>query len=340
MMKVFITGGAGFVGSNYIHYALKNHPDWDIVNVDKLTYAGNLNNLTSVMNHPKHKFIKGDIADAPFIDDILKQGFELVVNFAAETHVDRSILDPTPFIQTNMVGTQVLLDAVKKFKIPRILHISTPEVYGGASPATGKFKEDAPFMPNNPYSASKAGGDLICRAYFRTYGINYCLSRFANAYGPYQYPEKLIPLTITYALQDKPIPVYGNGQDRRNWIYVDDVCQALDLIIAKGRPGEAYNIPSQYEMTNLELVKRILKILQKSEKLITFVAERPAHDWQYPLHGSKIAKELKWKMSVPFERALNETIQWYVQNKKWWQELKVLDYREYYQKIAESKKKD
>lgn len=333
-MEVLITGGAGFVGSNFIRYALRKHADWEIVNLDKLTYAGNLENLRDIANSAHYRFVKGDIADSALVDDLFKSGFDLVVNLAAETHVDRSILDPTPFVDTNMKGTQIILDAARKFGATKIIHISTPEVYGGSSPYSGRFKEDAPLQPNNPYSASKAGGDLLCRAYGRTYGLKISLTRFANAYGPYQYPEKLLPLTITKAMKNEPIPLYGDGLDRRNWIFVDDVCHAIDMIIEKGRPGEVYNIGSDYEMTNLDLVNKVLEIMGKPRSFIKFVPNRPAHDWQYVLDSTKIKTELGWELAVPFDEAVTKTIKWYETNRLWWERLQVLDYADYYQKLS------
>ena len=338
-MRLLVTGGAGFVGSNFIHYVLHKHADWEIANLDKLTYAGNLENLKDIENHPRYRFVKGDIADQDLINELFSEGFDLVVNFAAETHVDQSIIDPAPFVETNVKGTQVLLEGAKRHGIKKFIHISTPEVYGGSSPLQeDKFTEESPFWPNNPYSASKAAADLLCRAYYRTYGLPVMLTRFANAYGPYQYPEKLIPLTITNALRDKLIPIYGDGQHRRNWIYIEDVCLAIDLIIQGGRAGEAYNIGSSHEMSNLELVYKILDILHKPYDLVTFVPDRPAHDWQYPLDSTKLMKELGWQLTSDFEKALRETVQWYIDSKTWWENLQVLDYGKFYQEISESKR--
>jgi len=332
--RILITGGAGFVGSNYIHYILQKYENWHVVNLDKLTYAGNLETLKDISEDPRYQFIKGDIADSDLVDKLMQTGFDLVINFAAETHVDRSILDPAPFMKTNIIGTYTLLEGVRRYGIKRFIHLSTPEVYGGASPTSGKFKENSPLLPNNPYSASKAAADHICRAFHRTYDVNVSYTRFANAFGPYQYPEKLMPLAITFALKSKPIPVYGDGQDRRNWIFVDDICRAIDLIIEEGKPGEAYNIPSEYEMTNLDLVTKVLDILDKPHDLIKFVPQRPAHDWQYPLDSTKIKKDLKWEMVHKFDDAVKSTIDWYVKNERWWQKLPVLDYSSYYKQLA------
>jgi dTDP-glucose 4,6-dehydratase len=332
--RILITGGAGFVGSNYIHYVLQKYEHWHVVNLDKLTYAGNLETLKDISEDPRYQFIKGDIADSDLVDKLMQTGFDLVINFAAETHVDRSILDPAPFMKTNIIGTYTLLEGVRRYGIKRFIHLSTPEVYGGASPTSGKFKENSPLLPNNPYSASKAAADHICRAFHRTYGVNVSYTRFANAFGPYQYPEKLMPLAITFALKNKPIPVYGDGQDRRNWIFVDDICRAIDLIIEKGKPGEAYNIPSEYEMTNLDLVTKVLDMLDKPHDLIKFVPQRPAHDWQYPLDSTKIKRDLKWEMVHKFDDAVKSTIDWYVKNERWWQKLPVLDYSSYYKQLV------
>jgi len=338
-MMVLITGGAGFVGSNYIRHAIQKYPDWKIINLDKLTYAGNLENLKDIENNPRYQFIKGDIADPKLINRLFNQKINLVINFAAETHVDRSIIDPAPFIETNAKGTFVLLDGANKFGVAKFIHISTPEVYGGKVQPHQLFNEESPFSPTNPYSASKAAGDLLCRAYYYTHGLNISLTRFANAYGPYQYPEKLLPLTITRALKDEPIPIYGKGQYKRNWIYISDICHAIDLIIDKGRPGEAYNIGSGHERSNLDLVHKVLDILRKPRTLVKFTPDRPAHDWQYPLDSNKIMTELGWQLTANFDEALEKTIQWYQQNEAWWKKLGVIDYAVYYGKIRASKQR-
>ncbi|MFC1913746.1 dTDP-glucose 4,6-dehydratase [Chloroflexota bacterium] len=337
-MKVLITGGAGFVGSNYVHHTLKSHSSWYIINLDKLTYAGNLGNISDLEEHQRHTFVQGDIADATLMEQLFSQEkFELVVNFAAETHVDRSIIDPAPFMRTNALGTQTLLEASRRHGVKKFLHLSTPEVYGGIQPGQEFFTEESPFAATNPYSASKTAADIMCLAYHHTYGLDISFTRFANAYGPNQYPEKLVPLATTHALQDKPIPLYGQGQYRRNWIHVDEICRALDIIIEKGRSGAAYNIGSGYEMSNLEIVRRILAILGKPPDLITFVPDRPGHDWQYPLDSTRIKTELGWELTVNFEEALEKTVNWYTANRPWWQNLEVLDYREQYRQIAESR---
>ncbi len=341
MKKVLITGGAGFVGSNFIHYVLHKYSDWEITNLDKLTYAGNLENLRDIENDPRYRFVKGDIADQNIVNELLSEGLDLIVNFAAETHVDRSFVNPDPFVETNVRGTQVLLEGARKCGVKKFVHLSTPEVYGGSSPLRSgeKFTEESPLLPNNPYSASKAAADMMCRAYYRTYGLSVMLTRFANAYGFYQYPEKLMPVAITNALRDKPIPIYGDGKHRRNWIYAEDICRAIDLIIHGGREGEAYNIGSEYEMSNLELVHKILDILGKPHNPVTFVADRPSHDWQYPLDSSKIRKELGWQLTSDFEQAVADTIEWYEQNRAWWERIEVINYGDYYENIAQSKRR-
>ncbi len=341
-MRLLVTGGAGFVGSNFVHFILGKHRDWEIVNLDKLTYAGNTANLADLKGEARHTFVRGDIADARVVDKILAgQDFDLIVNFAAETHVDRSFLDPGLFVRTNVLGTQTLLEGARQHNVRKFIHISTPEVYGGTSPLKPgeKFTEESPFLPNNPYSASKAGADMVCRAYHQTYGLYVMYTRFANAYGPYQYPEKLLPLATTYALSDKPIPLYGDGTYRRNWIHIDDICRAIDLIIQKGRSGQAYNIGSGYEMSNIDLVHRILDILHKPHRLVTFVPDRPSHDWQYPLDSTRIMTELGWKMTGTFEDGLRTTVNWYKENRQWWEKLTVLDYGKAYREISRTKGK-
>lgn len=336
-MKVLITGGAGFVGSNFIHYALKKHPDWEIINLDKLTYSGNIENLRDLEGNPRYRFIKGDIADTQLVESVLSKGVEIIVNFAAETHVDRSFIDPAPFVETNAKGTFTLLEAARKYGIKRFVHISTPEVYGGAAPTKWPFTEDDAFRPNNPYSASKAAADLLCQAYFMSYGLPVMFTRFANVYGPSQYPEKLLPLTITNALRNRPIPIYGDGQYRRNWIYVEDVCRAIDMIIDKGKPSEAYNIGSGYEMSNIELVRKVLKLMEKPEALIVFVPDRPSHDWQYPLDTTKIEKEIGWRLESDFEKTLIDTIEWYKQNIWWWEKFESIDFGKLFEEIKRKK---
>lgn len=329
-MKILVTGGAGFIGSNFIRYILGKHPNWEIVNLDKLTYAGNLENLRDVEDNPGYHFVKGDIADRELVDKL--QGFGVIVNFAAESHVDRSILDPSPFIRTNVQGTQVLLEGARQHKIKLFLQISTDEVYGSLG-AQGKFIEESPLLPNSPYAASKAAADCLCRAYYHTYGLPIIITRCSNNYGPFQFPEKLIPLVITNALEGKEIPIYGDGLNVRDWIHVEDHCRALDLITEQGKPGEIYNIGGNCEKTNLELVHYILDIMGKPHTLITFVADRPGHDRRYALETSKIEHELGWRPSVPLEKGLRETVRWYIQNESWWRRIKSGEYVKYYERI-------
>ncbi len=331
-MKVLVTGGAGFIGSNFIRYVLSRHPDWEITNLDKLTYAGNLDSLRDVDSCPRYLFVKGDIANRKVVDKVLKQGFDVIVNFAAESHVDRSIIDSSPFIKTNVQGTQVLLEGARQHGVKLFLHISTDEVYGSLG-TEGKFTEESPLLPNSPYAASKAAADCLCRAYYRTYGLPVIITRCSNNYGPFQFPEKLIPLVITNALEDKSIPIYGNGLNVRDWIYVADHCQALDLIIQQGKPGEIYNIGGNNNTTNLELVKYILNIMGKPRSLITFVSDRPGHDRRYALDTTKIRQQLHWKLTTSFEEGLRRTIQWYLENESWWRKIKSGEYIKYYHRM-------
>ena len=331
-MKVLVTGGAGFIGSNFIRYALKEHADWQIINLDKLTYAGNLENLRDVEEDTRYHFVKGDIADANLVRSLLSENIEAVVNFAAESHVDRSIMDSAPFIDTNVRGTQVLLESAREQGTRLFLQVSTDEVYGSLG-TEGKFTEESPLLPNSPYSASKASADLLCRAYYHTYGLPVMITRCSNNYGPFQFPEKFIPLVITNAREEREIPLYGDGLNVRDWIYVEDHCRALDMVIQKGRPGEIYNVGGSCEKTNLELVKLILDFLGKPQSLIKFVADRPGHDRRYALETSKIEHELEWEPSVYFERGLRETVKWYTGNEDWWRRIKSGEYAEYYDRI-------
>jgi len=334
-MKILVTGGAGFIGSNFIYYMLRSYPDIQITNLDKLTYAGNLDNLAIVEKDSflssRYKFIKGDIADAGLIDRIMAEGFDAIINFAAESHVDRSIEDAGIFLKTNVLGTQNLLEGLKKHKIERFIQISTDEVYGSLG-SEGKFTEHSPLMPNSPYSASKASADLICRAYFRTFHLPIIITRCSNNYGPYQFPEKLIPLFITNALEDLPLPLYGDGLNIRDWIHVEDHCRAIDLVLRKGREGEIYNIGGNCEKTNLEITRIILEKLNKPETLITFVKDRPGHDRRYAISMDKIEKELGWKPTFSFEVGIEKTINWYQENSWWWQKIKSGEYRKYYER--------
>ena len=330
-MKLLVTGGAGFIGSNFVHYALKEHPDWEITNLDKLTYAGNLENLKDIQDQPGYHFVKGDIADRKFVDKLLGQGFDVIVNFAAESHVDRSILDASPFIETNIKGTQILLEGARQYKLGRFIQVSTDEVYGSID--SGRFTEESTLSPNSPYSASKTAADLLCRAYFKTHRLPAIITRCTNNLGPYQFPEKLIPLVITNALEDKPVPVYGDGLNIRDWIFVVDHCRALDVVIQKGQPGEIYNIGSGNEKTNLELIRKLLELLDKPQGLIQFVTDRPAHDRRYALDCAKIATELGWKPAFSFEKALSATVDWYLKNESWWRSIKSGEYSKYYKKM-------
>jgi len=330
-MKLLVTGGAGFIGSNFIRYILGEHPDWEVTNLDKLTYAGNLENLKDIENKPRYCFVKGDIADRELVDKLLRQGFDVIISFAAESHVDRSILDASPFIETNIKGTQTLLEGARQYKVGRFIQVSTDEVYGSIE--QGKFTEVSPLLPNSPYAASKASADLLCHAYWKTYQLPVIITRCSNNMGPFQFPEKLIPLAITNALENKPIPIYGDGLNVRDWIFAEDHCRALDLVIQQGKPGEVYNIGATNEKTNLELVESILDIMEKPKSLIKFIADRPGHDRRYALNTSKIAKELGWNSLYSFEKALAATIDWYVNNKPWWRQIKSGEYAEYYQRM-------
>ncbi|MEK4286302.1 MULTISPECIES: dTDP-glucose 4,6-dehydratase [Paenibacillus] len=327
-MKLLVTGGAGFIGSNFVLYMLQQHPDYQIVNVDALTYAGNLENLKSIENHPNYTFVKADITDVTAMDELISQGVDVVVNFAAESHVDRSILEPEVFVKTNVLGTQVLLDAAKKYSITKFVQVSTDEVYGSLG-ATGLFTEETPLAPNSPYSASKAGGDLLVRAYHETFGLPVNITRCSNNYGPYQFPEKLIPLMISRALADQALPVYGDGMNIRDWLYVEDHCSAIDLVIHKGVNGEVYNIGGNNERTNVHIVNTVLQELGKPNSLITYVQDRPGHDRRYGIDPTKIMNELGWKPKHTFETGIKETIQWYLNNREWWTRIQSGEYQKY-----------
>ncbi|WFB58108.1 dTDP-glucose 4,6-dehydratase [Paenibacillus sp. BR1-192] len=327
-MRLLVTGGAGFIGSNFILYMMQQHPDYKIINMDDLTYAGNLENLEPVEKEANYTFIQADIADKQAVDQIFQQGIDVVVNFAAESHVDRSILEPEVFVNANVLGTQVLLDASKKYGVTKFVQVSTDEVYGSLG-ETGLFSESTPLAPNSPYSASKAGGDLLVRAYHETFGLPVNITRCSNNYGPYQFPEKLIPLMISRALNDEPLPVYGDGMNIRDWLYVEDHCSAIDLVIHQGRVGDVYNIGGNNERTNIHIVKTILEELGKPETLIQFVKDRPGHDRRYGIDPTKIMKELGWKPKHNFETGIKETITWYLSNKEWWTRIQSGEYREY-----------
>ncbi|MCG7384158.1 dTDP-glucose 4,6-dehydratase [Paenibacillus sp. ACRRY] len=330
-MKLLVTGGAGFIGSNFVMYMLDQHPDYEIINVDALTYAGNLENLKSLEGNARHTFVKADITDAAQMDRLIGQGVDVLVNFAAESHVDRSILEPGVFVQTNVNGTQALLEGAKKHNISKFVQVSTDEVYGSLGP-TGLFTEDSPLQPNSPYSASKAGGDLLVRAYHETFGLPVNITRCSNNYGPYQFPEKLIPLMISRALADEALPVYGDGLNIRDWLYVEDHCSAIDLVIHQGRNGEVYNIGGNNERTNVHIVKTILEQLCKPESLIKYVQDRPGHDRRYGIDPTKTMSELGWKPKHTFETGIKETIHWYLDNKEWWTRIQSGVYQQYYAK--------
>ena len=335
-MKILVTGGAGFIGGNFVHYMVNKYPEDMIVNLDLLTYAGNLETLKPVENKPNYKFVHGDIADRPFIMDLFeKEQFDVVVNFAAESHVDRSITNPGIFVQTNVLGTQTLLDASRQFGVKRYHQVSTDEVYGDLPLDRPDlfFTETTPIHTSSPYSASKASADLFVLAYYRTFGLPVTVSRCSNNYGPYHFPEKLIPLMISRALADESLPVYGKGENVRDWLHVSDHCSAIDLIIRKGTVGEIYNIGGHNERTNLEGVKTILKALDKPESLIQYVTDRPGHDRRYAIDPTKIETELGWKPQYNFDTGIAMTIQWYLDNQDWWKHILSGEYSNYFEKM-------
>ncbi|MDA2928002.1 dTDP-glucose 4,6-dehydratase [Acidobacteria bacterium AH-259-G07] len=335
-MKLLITGGAGFIGSNFIHHILKERRDAQVVNFDCLTYAGNLENLAEVSSDPRYTFVRGDIACVQDVEKCLNQGVEAVINFAAETHVDRSILDSSAFVRTNVQGTQVLLEASRQKKVSTFIQVSTDEVYGSLG-ERGEFTEESPLAPNSPYAASKAAADLLARAYCKTFNMDVIVTRCSNNYGPYQFPEKLIPLMILNALEDKPLPVYGDGLYTRDWIHVKDHCRALECILTEGHPGRIYNIGSNQERQNLEVVRQILEILRKSPDLIQFVKDRPAHDRRYAIDATVLQRELGWKPQIPFEEGLADTIRWYESNSDWVSHVCTGTYQEYYHRMYETR---
>lgn len=333
MSKILVTGGAGFIGSNFIHYWLKNHPDDKIVNLDCLTYAGNLENLKSVQDNPNYEFVKGDICDAELVKDLMKD-VDVVVHFAAESHVDRSILESQVFLKTNVLGTQVLLDVAHKAGVKHFHHVSTDEVFGAlALDSKDKFNEKTLIAPRNPYSASKAASDHLVNAYFNTFGLPVTVTNTSNNFGPYQFPEKFIPLAVTNILEGKKVPVYGDGLYVRDWLYVKDHCRAIDLVLQNGKVGETYCIGGLTEdINNLEVVKKILKILGKDESFIEFVKDRPGHDRRYAVDWSKAKNELGYQPEHEFDQYLQQTIKWYQENQDWWQKIKSGEYQEYYDK--------
>lgn len=317
-MQLLITGGAGFIGTNFIRLMLANYPSHKIINLDKLTYAGNLDNLRDIANNPNYQFIQGDICDKKKIDKLMRET-DVVIHFAAESHVDRSIINPHVFVKTNVVGTQVLLESARKNNIKKFIHISTDEVYGSIK--EGSFHEQSFLNPNSPYSASKAASDLLAKSYFTTYQLPVIITRSSNNYGPYQYPEKIIPLFITNLLKNKKLPLYGSGENMRDWIYVMDNCEAIEKVLRFGKVGEVYNIGGEVALTNLELTRKILRQMQKDETWIQYTKDRPGHDFRYSLYSEKI-KELGWKPKFNFDEGLTKTIDWYKSNTWWWSKLK------------------
>jgi len=331
-MKLLVTGGAGFIGSNFILYWFKKYPQDKIVNLDKLTYAGSLENLKDIKNNPNYRFVRADICDNEAVDKVMV-GVDVVVHFAAETHVDRSIMGPAVFVKTNVLGTQVLLSNALKHKVKRFHHISTDEVFGSLELGTReKFTEKSFIQPNSPYAASKAGSDCLVRAWFKTYGLPVTVTNTSNNFGPYQFPEKFISLTITNLLDNQQVPIYGNGRQVRDWLYVEDHCRAIDLVLKKGKIGEYYLIGGLTEdISNLEVAKKIIKILGKSENLIQLIKDRPGHDVKYALNWSKAKKELGYQPEFGFDAYLKKTVEWYKNNSAWWKKIKTGSYRKYYQ---------
>ncbi|MCX8037189.1 MAG: dTDP-glucose 4,6-dehydratase [Candidatus Sumerlaeia bacterium] len=330
-MNLLVTGGCGFIGSHYVRYRLTHHPGDRVVNLDALTYSGNLANVEDIAGRPDYRFVRGSICDRALVENLCKEEhIEAIVNFAAHTHVDRSILDASPFVETNVGGTLTLLDVVRALQIPRYVQVSTDEVYGALTADDPPSDEHAPLAPNSPYAASKAAADLMVRAYSVTYGVPAVITRCTNNYGPCQFPEKLIPLMIINALNDKPLPVYGDGRYVRDWIYVVDHCEGIDLALQKGRPGEIYNFGASNERMNLEIVERILEVLHKPRSLIQHVKDRPGHDRRYALNSSKARTELGWAPRHDFGAALEATIRWYVEHRVWWEAVMTGEYQKYY----------
>ncbi len=328
-MRILVTGGAGFIGANFVHYVLAQRPDWEVVNLDALTYAGNLENLAALDGQPRHRFVHGDICDRALLDQLLP-GVDAVVHFAAESHVDRSILDATAFIRTNVQGTQTLLDAARQAQTPRFLFVSTDEVYGTLG-AQGRFTESSPLAPNSPYAASKAAADMLVRAAFHTHRQPVLTTRASNNYGPYQFPEKFIPLVITHALAGEAIPVYGEGKNVRNWIHAQDHCAGILAVLEHGLPGEVYNLGGDDELDNLSLVRRLLQLTGASESLIRFVPDRPGHDFRYSLDSARARRELGWRPQVAFDDGLGQTVTWYRQHPDWIAHIRDGSFRQYYQ---------
>ena len=331
MSRILVTGGAGFIGSNFIRYMVNKYSEYEIINLDDLTYCGNLENLKDIENKDNYSFVKGNICDKAVVDELVEKS-DYVINFAAESHVDRSISDPEIFIKSNVLGTQVLLNAAKQYGVEKYIQISTDEVYGSLG-KTGYFKETTPLQPISPYSASKASGDLITRSYGETFGLPINITRCSNNYGPFQFPEKLIPLMISNALEDKKLPVYGDGKNVRDWLHVYDHCQAIDLVLHDGKLGEVYNIGGNNEKQNIEIVKLILSQLDKDESLIEFVTDRLGHDRRYAIDSNKIQNDLGWSPKYSFDVGIEQTIQWYLDNQNWTNQIKSGEYKEYYEKM-------
>jgi dTDP-glucose 4,6-dehydratase len=331
MTTLLVTGGCGFIGSNFIRHLLSTDSSVQIVNMDALTYAGNLANLSDLNSHPRYQFVKGDITDREVVRAVMQQGITDIIHFAAESHVDRSIQDSGPFVRTNVLGTQILLDAAREFSVAKYVQVSTDEVYGSLG-ATGYFTEETPLHPNSPYSASKAGGDLLVLAYHHTFGIPAVITRCSNNYGPYQFPEKLIPLFVTNLLANQPVPVYGDGLQIRDWIHVLDHCRGVEAAWRRGRPGEVYNFGGRCEKTNLELTHLLLDLLEKPRSLIRFVPDRPGHDRRYAIDCTKAERELGWQPEISFDVGLKETIRWYQEQSAWVTAIKNKDYLQYYEK--------
>ncbi|MGB5931931.1 MAG: dTDP-glucose 4,6-dehydratase [Anaerolineae bacterium] len=330
MKALLVTGGAGFIGSNFTRHILENYPHYRVVVYDKLTYAGNLDNLRDLEDNPRHSFVRGDICDMSLVDRVIQEEqISTILNFAAQTHVDRSIFEPGSFIQTDIYGTYVLLEATKKFGLDRMIHISTDEVYGEVM--TGSSVESDPLRPRSPYAASKAGGDLICLAYHTTYGTPVVITRGSNSIGPYQYPEKVVPLFITNALDDLPLPLYGDGSQMRDYQYVIDHCEGIDTVLHHGRIGEIYNVGSGVEIRNIDMAKGILRLLKKPESLIQYVEDRPGHDRRYSLDTTKL-QSLGWRSRHAFQEALEKTVKWYTENEWWWRKIKSGEYKEWYER--------
>ena len=327
-MKLLVTGGSGFIGSNFVRHVLATHPGDSVVNLDKLTYAGNPANLADVAHDPRYAFVQGDVCDAKLVRDVAR-GVDAVINFAAESHVDRSLMEPDAFLKTDVFGVFTLLEAVKDLGIPRFVHISTDEVYGSVE--RGSSRESDPLRPSNPYSASKAGGDLLALAYWQTHRIPVVITRSSNNFGPYQYPEKVVPLFITNALEDEPLPLYGDGKNVRDWLYVLDNCSAIDLVLRRGKDGEVYNIGGGHEVENVVLTRQILRLAGKPDSLIQPVKDRPGHDRRYSLDSKKV-QQLGWKPRHPFAAALEATVAWYREHEPWWRPLKSGEFRAYYER--------